>query len=128
MKRLTSAIVMMTFVVSGVALRGQQRDAQDMREYWSIYASKLPIGATVTVRTSDGKRQTAVLAVVNSEGIMLQPKGRIPEPPRRVSFDRLEQLELKKNGAGLAKAVAIGAGVGAGTFVGLLLLLAASWD
>ena len=47
-------------------------------------------------------------------------------PAARV--DQLVQLELKQDGSSLAKAVAIGAAVGAGTFLGILLILAASWD
>ena len=129
MTRLISAIVMVTILASHVPLIGQERDvAQRTREYWFTYAAKLPIGSTVRVRTSDGKRQTAVLAVVDEDGITLEPKTRVPEPPRRVPFDQLQQLELKQNGNGVVKAIAIGAGIGAATFVGLLMILAASWD
>jgi hypothetical protein len=129
MRRLTSAIIVMTLLAPNVALTARQRDTlQRTQEYWFTYAEKLPIGSTVRVRTSDGKRHVAVLAVVDREGITLEPKTRIPEPPVRVSFDRLEQLELKQNGSSVAKAVAIGAAVGAGTFLGIVALLAASWD
>ena len=129
MKRVLSAILMTTLSISNGSLFAQQRDtAGRSREYWFAYAEKLPIGSTVRVRTSDGRRQTAVLAVVDREGITLEPKARIPEPPRRVSFDQLEQLELKQNGSSVAKAVAIGAAVGAGTFLGILALLAATMD
>jgi uncharacterized protein (DUF2062 family) len=52
----------------------------------------------------------------------------VPEPPQRIRFGELDQLEPKQNGSSVAKAVAIGAAVGAGTFLGILMLLAASWD
>ena len=97
-------------------------------EYWYAYAAKLPIGSTVDVRTVDGKRQTAVLAIVDQEGVTLEPRTRIPEPAIRIRYQDLEQLTLKKNGASTARAVAIGAGVGAGVFMGLLAILAANWD
>lgn len=130
MKRFTSTLVMMTFLVSNVGLLAQQPAAVPRSgEYWFSYAGKLPIGSTVRVRTSDGRRLTAVLAVVDENGITLEPKTRVPEPPRRIPFDRLTQLELKQNGSSVAKSVAIGAAVGAGTFFGVLLLLMASaWD
>ncbi len=129
MTRFTSIVVMMTLLSPNIALMAQQSNMlQRTQEYWFTYAEKLPIGSTVRVRTSDGERRTAVLAVVDREGITLEPKTRVPEPPVRVSFDRLEQLELKQNGSSMAKAVAIGAAVGAGTFLGILALLAASWD
>ena len=97
-------------------------------EYWYSYAVKLPIGSTVDVRTADGKRQTAVLAIVDQEGVTLEPRTRIPEPARRIRYQDITQLTLKKNGGSVAKAVAIGAGIGAGTFMGLLAILAANWD
>lgn len=130
MKRFTSTVVMMTLLISNVALTAQQRDAVPRsREYWFAYAGKLPIGSTVRVRTSDGQRLTAVLAVVDEESITLEPKARIPEAPRRIPFDQLAQLELKQNGSSVGKSVAIGAAVGAGTFFGvLLLLMATAWD
>jgi uncharacterized protein (DUF2062 family) len=80
------------------------------------------------VRTADGKRQTGVLTHVDQDSITLQPRTRVPEPPQRIRFGELDQLEPKQNGSSVAKAVAIGAAVGAGTFLGILMLLAASWD
>ena len=129
MKRFTSAVVIVTLLISNVGLFAQQPAAVRSREYWFSYVGKLPIGSTVRVRTSDGRRFTAVLAVVDEQGITLEPKTRVPEAPRRILFDRLTQLELKQNGSSVGKSVAIGAAVGAGTFFGVLLLLMASaWD
>ena len=107
---------------------GQGQPVDRSPEYWYAYAAKLPIGATVEVRTADGKRRSAILAIVDPEGITLESKTRIPEPPRRIRYQDLTQLALKKNGGSVAKAVAIGAGVGAGTFLGLLAILASNWD
>ena len=127
MKRFLSwALVAAMVALPASASAGQSIDRSP--EYWYAYAGKLPIGATVQVRTTDGKRQTAILAIVDPEGITLESRTRVPEPPRRVPYDDIEQLALKKNGGSVAKAVAIGAGIGAGTFVGLLMLLAANWD
>ena len=92
-------------------------------EYWFAFASRLPIGSTVSVRTADGKRQTAVLALVEPDGITLQPKTRIPEPPRKVSFDQLAQLEPKHNGSNVGKGIAIGVAAGAGTFFGIMMIM-----
>jgi hypothetical protein len=70
-----------------------------------------------------------VLAVVDSDSITLQPRTRIPESPRRIPFDELETLELKQNGSSVGKSIAIGAAVGSGTFLGVLLIvMAAAWD
>ena len=129
MRRTVSVLVMMCLVVPAFALAGQGVVVERSPGYWHAYAEKLPIGATVRIRTSDGKRHTAVLAVVDRDGITVESKTRVPEPARRFSYDQIQQLELKgNNGASMAKAAAVGAAIGAGTFVALLALLAASWD
>ena len=97
------------------------------RDYWMAYVSKLPIGSTVRVRTTDGKRMTAVLAVVDDNGITLEQHTRIPEPARQIAFENIEQLEPKQ-GSSVAKAVGIGTAVGAATFFGILMLLAAVYS
>jgi hypothetical protein len=128
MKRLISSIVLMCLLVPGVAFAGQGIVVERSPDYWYSYAEKLPIGATVRMRTTDGKRHTVVLALVDRDGITVERKSRIPEPARRISYDQIQQLELKTNGSSMAKAAAVGSAIGAGTFLGLLMLLAASWD
>lgn len=129
MKRIVSLFVMMCLIVPALALAGQGIVVDRSPAYWYAYAEKLPIGATVRIRTSDGKRHTAVLAVVDRDGITVESKTRVPEPARRFPYNQIQQLELKgNNGTSMAKAAAVGAAIGAGTFVTLLALLAASWD
>ena len=128
MKTLTSFIILMFLLVPRVTFAGQGVIVDRTPAYWFAYAEKLPIGATVRVRTSDGTRRTAVLAVVDRDGITVELKSRIPEPPRRIPYDEIQQLELKTNGSSIAKAAAVGSAIGAGTFFGLLALFAASWD
>ena len=128
MRHFTTSIVLMCLLVPGGALAGQGVIVERTPAYWYSYAEKLPIGATVRVRTTDGTRRTAVLAQVDRDGITVELKSRIPEPARRISYDQIQQLELKTNGSSMAKAAAVGSAIGAGTFVGLLMLLAASWD
>jgi len=128
MKHFTASIVLLCLLAPAVALAGQGVVVERTPAYWYSYAEKLPIGATVRVRTIDGTRRTAVLALVDRDGITVELKSRIPEPARRISYDQIQQLELKTNGSSIAKAAAVGSAIGAGTFVGLLMLLAASWD
>jgi hypothetical protein len=128
MKRFISSMVLVSMVVPGVALAEQGVVVERSPGYWYSYAEKLPIGATVRVRTADGTRHTAVLTVVDRDGIVLEPKARVPEPARRFPYEQIQQLELKTNGSSMAKAAAVGAAIGAGTFIGLLALLATNWD
>jgi hypothetical protein len=136
MKRMISSVVTAALIVSSTSIAAQSSSNAAISpsrggrtaSYWMQYVGKLPIGSTVRVRTSDGKRTTAVLAIVDDTGITLEQKTRIPEAPRRVPYDQLDQVELKQNGSSVGKAVAIGVAVGVGTFLGILALLAASWD
>jgi hypothetical protein len=130
MKRFTAMLMAIILCHAPTIVFAQQQGAiERTRDYWFAYATKLPIGAVVRVRTTDGTRHTGILVRVDEEGIIVEPKTRVPEPPLRVVFQELQQLELKQNGSSLAKAVAIGAAVGAGTFFGVLLLLVATaWD
>jgi uncharacterized lipoprotein YajG len=128
MNRIISSIVLICLLSPFAAFAGQGIAVERSPGYWYSYAEKLPIGATVRVRTADGKRHTAVLALVDRDGITVELKSRIPEPARRISYDQIQQLELKTNGSNIAKAAAVGSAIGAGTFLALLALLAASWD
>jgi hypothetical protein len=128
MMRVISCMLIVALFVPSAVYCEQGTPINRSPTYWYAYASKLPIGATVRVRTTDGKRQTAVLALVDQDGIALEARTRVPEPARRIPYDQLTQLELKQNGSNLAKAAAIGAGIGAGVFVLMLAALASSWD
>lgn len=128
MKRLISFLIITCMLAPAIAFAEQGIVVDRSPAYWYAYAGKLPIGATVRVRTTDGKRHTAVLSLVDRDGITVEMKTRVPEPARRFPYDQIQQLELKGNGASMAKAAAVGAAIGAGTFITLLALLAASWD
>src|SRR6266550_4499481 len=97
MKRILSSIVIVALLGSATAVSAQSAGTSTSRsvDYWLRYTGKLPIGSTIRVRTSDGKRMTAVLAVVDESGITVEPKTRVPESPRHISFEQLEQIELK---------------------------------
>ena len=128
MQRLMSLVIITCLVAPTIAFAEQGIVVDRTPAYWYAYAEKLPIGATIRVRTTDGKRHTAVLSLVDRDGITVEMKTRIPEPARRFPYDQIQQLELKGDGASMAKAAAVGAAIGAGTFITMLALLAASWD
>ncbi|HKY22598.1 MAG TPA: hypothetical protein VJM31_15400 [Vicinamibacterales bacterium] len=122
MRRFISALVTVAIVSSSVALGAQQRDAvQRSRDFWFAHASRLTVGSTIRVRTIDGRRVTAVLAIVDAEGITLEPKTRVAEPPYRIRFEHLQELELKQAGGWIG--ATIGAAAGVGTFLGLLAIV-----
>src|SRR5262245_41683298 len=92
-------------------------------ELWRTYAAKLPIGSAVRV-ASRGERFLASLIAVDETGIVVKPRGRVPEPARHVSFDDLEQLDLYEGGTTMNRTGAIAAAIGAGVGVFFLSAIA----
>lgn len=127
MKRAFAVITLISFLAP-VLNASQGTAVSRSPDYWYAYATKLPIGSTVRVRTTDGKRLTAALAIVDREGVTLEPRTRVPEPARLVRYDDITQLELQKSHNSLAKGVAIGAAIGAGVLVGFLIFIANAMD
>ena len=129
MKRYIASTMVLCLLAPSIALAEQGTAVQRTPAYWFSYAEKLPIGSTVKIRTTDGRRHTAVLSLVDRDGITVEMKTRVPEPARRFAYDQIQQLEPKStNGPGMAKAAAVGAAIGAGTFLTILALFAAAWD
>ena len=114
MKRNLSIAVMSALIVAASASARERAPArQDSPDLWRAFAQKLPIGSVVKVRTKDGERLTAILFACDDGSITVKPKKRYPEPARRIGFDRIENVELQRPGVNYAKAVGIGAAVGA---------------
>ena len=129
MTRFIALLVVFTGLSPNVAFASQGgQPIFRSQEYWYAYASKLPIGSTVRVRMAGGHRETAVLAIVDRDGITLERRTRNPEAPLRVAYADLQQLEPQKHGPGVGKAIAIGAAVGAAAFFGIWLFAATAMN
>jgi hypothetical protein len=90
---------------------------------WRNVAGQIPIGSVLKIRTASRERLTAILFVVDDAGIVVKPKTRIPEPSRRLPYDLIEDLQIDRSRGGFGKAAAIGAGIGAGVFSFVILIL-----
>jgi len=89
-------------------------------ELWRARAGQIPIGATVRLRTHDGERIKAVLMAVDESGILVKPATRVPEPSRRLPFDRLDALERYEDRVSFPKYIAAGAAIAGSVFLILL--------
>lgn len=94
------------------------------------YVEHLPVGGRVRVQTVDGARWSATLLSADHERVVLQPRGRVTEPPRAVPIAALQLIEPERNSAPnqLVKAVAIGVATGAATFFTMLIIAFATVD
>lgn len=126
-KRLTSAIVLVLVTLMALP-RGAHAQATVGPGIWRAFADRIQPGTTLKIRLIDGKRFKATLLQVSPEGMTVQAKTRVPVPPQMVSFAEVASLEVDTGkGASMAKAVAIGAGVAAGAFFGLMAIMFAIW-
>jgi hypothetical protein len=124
MKILSTLVII---AMLGAHTAAAQEPAQG--DIWRAFARNLDIGARVKVRLVDGQRTSATLIEANAEGLLLQPRTRVPVPVQRIAYDRIASLERDDaRGIGAGKAVAIGVASGVGAFLGTLLILIATID
>lgn len=111
------------------AAKSESKQTTRERELLTEYARQLPAGARV--RVSDIHRQVirGTLIKTTDTGVVIQPRGRVPEPIVEVAFSNLAAIEQEQptgNGASVARAIAIGAGAGAAAALGVILILVAT--
>jgi hypothetical protein len=125
--RMMSALVMLLVVLlAAPSAHGQVTVAGS--DVWRSFATRIEPGKTLKVRLTSGQRFKATLLQVSDEGLTVQPKTRAPVPPQVVPFASVASLEIDTGkGANVGKAIAIGAGVAAGAFFGLMALMFAVW-
>src|SRR5687768_9695063 len=114
MRSLTILLLIST-LISPVA--DAQAAAQE--SVWRTFAERIEVGTRVRVRLSDGQRITATLVQAAPDGLLLQPRARLPVPVQRVPYDAVASIERDDaRGIGPGKAVAIGVASGVATFLG----------
>jgi hypothetical protein len=98
-------------------------------DVWRQFSAKVPLGTELRVRLRNGQRFTATLVGATDDGLLLQPKTRIPVDLQRVGYDAIALLEQRRDsGLSAAKAAAIGVAAGAGAFLATMLIFIAAVD
>jgi hypothetical protein len=116
--------------VAGRTAAGTVVRGQEPADVWRDYVSRLRPGAPVDVKPAGSDRFTGKFVAADADGILVNPTTRVPEPVRRVPFDRLETLALQNGPRAGARvgATLVGIGAGAGTLTFMLFLLGAFLD
>jgi len=111
-------IIAIAVIVSLFTLGTSSASAAQESETWRHVAEAIPLGSKVKVRTLEGKRVSGTLMRVDASSLMVKKNTRLPEPAVVVPFTEVAMLE-KDNGSNvnIAKAILIGAGVGAGVLL-----------
>jgi hypothetical protein len=122
--RLTAVILIAAMSMPGAATA--QAPGADV---WREFAGNVGIGSELNVRLADGTRFRATLVRVDDAALLLQPKTRVTVPVQAVPYEVIASLEKSKHGgAGVAKAIAIGAGVGAAAFWAMVAVALTIWS
>jgi hypothetical protein len=100
------------------------------RELLAEFARQLPAGARVRVSDVNRRVIRGTLIKTTDTGVVIQPRGRVPEPIIEVPFAALSAIEQEQpsGGASVGRAVAIGAGAGAAAALGVILILIAAFS
>src|SRR5919112_2652098 len=116
MRNSPTASIVVLALIGLLAASPVQAQVAAAPEIWRAFAEKIEPGRTLKVRLTSGQRFKATLLQVTEEGLTLQPKTRVPVPPQVVAFAEVASLEIDTGkGAGIARAIAIGAVAAAGT-------------
>ena len=112
MKTTALALIISLFTLSSGAAFAQET------ETWKRVAGSIPLGTKVKIHTLAGKRVSGTLMRVDDTAVMVKKNTRLPEPAVVVPFDLVSNIE-KDTGSNVnvAKAILIGAGVGAGVLL-----------
>jgi hypothetical protein len=105
-----------------VALFAPAVHAQD-QDLWRSFAEKLPPGAFVVVRLSNGSTVKGHLVQVAPDTITVLAKTRLPVPARALAFADIASIDRQKEG--MSPGAKVLAGVGAAGAAVFLVFLAA---
>ena len=112
MTRLHSAIAACAIVsLAGIAAAGAQTSGPEVAALRTA-AQRVPIGATIKLRTTDGQRFKAVLFAVDEDGITVKPATRTPVASMKIPFDRVDSMERDEGRVHFGRYIGIGAAVG----------------
>jgi hypothetical protein len=114
-------VVLMT-ALSTSPLLAQAASSASQPAVIGQFVKGLAPGTLVKLKLASGAKVKGMLIAADDEAVTIRPKTRIPEPIRRISLDEIADAEVG-GGTMAGRAVAIGAGIGAGAALGFVFLL-----
>lgn len=97
----------------------------ETRAVLAEFVQSLPTGSRIKASLDDGQRIRGTLMKVTADAVVIQLRTRVPEPPVEVPLDRLRTVELDRPNGSVGRTIAIGAAVGAGAALAVLMTLIA---
>jgi hypothetical protein len=135
MKRVIAIVLCAVFAAQGCAsttgIRVQstpkaKTTSSDERVVFSEFANQLELGSRVKATLTSNRVVKGTLVKRTNDAMVVQPRTRVAEPLVTVPYSELVALEQEVPSSGsTGRTIAIGAAVGAGAAVGVILILAA---
>ena len=128
MKQGIAFIVIVAMIVSGCAAARGAVTTRPLAAHAdpaiAAFVRSLPPGSRVRVETSTRRSIRGTLLQATDDVVAIERHTRIPEPPVRVGMNEVTRVTVDAPSGGGARAMVIGAAIGAGAAVGLLWLIA----
>ena len=123
MKTTAIALIVSLFALTQPTFAADAASVGQELETWRRVAEAIPLGTKVRIQTIEGKRVSGTLMRVDTTSVMVKKHTRMPEPAVLVPFDTVSSIE-KDTGSNVnvAKAILIGAGVGAGVLLSMFAI------
>ena len=123
MKTTAIALIVSLFALTQPTFAADAASVGQEFETWRRVAEAIPLGTKVRIQTIEGKRVSGTLMRVDTTSVMVKKHTRMPEPAVLVPFDTVSSIE-KDTGSNVnvAKAILIGAGVGAGVLLSMFAI------
>jgi hypothetical protein len=129
MKSITTAILIATLLLPGVARAQQPLAADAEAAAFKQLAANIPLGSRVKVESRDGRRLTATLLAVTDTEIIVKRESRIPEAAVSIPFLQLSRLQRdQKSGFSVGKAIGIGLAAGVGAILTMFAIAVSIGD
>jgi hypothetical protein len=97
-------------------------------EMWHAMGERLPAGAPVRIRLTDGSHFDGQLVQVAPDSITIKPRTRMPAPMRDVPLSRVDQIENRQPGMSPGAKVLIGVGIAGGVLMSMFVAVLAGGD
>jgi hypothetical protein len=89
------------------------------------FARALHPGSRIRLTQPGNRTARGTLISTTDTALVFQPRARIAEPPVEIPFSDIVAIELETSNGSTGRAIAIGAAVGAGAALGVLMLIVA---
>ena len=104
-----------------IAMLAAPAAAQEASRDWQTLASSLKPGTRIELDLADGTHIEGTVLGQEGQGLVINPKTRIPVAPWRIGYSEIRSIEMKNGRQGMPPGTKVLLGIGIGVGVAMLL-------